>query len=116
MTLEATPLPQTRKMLRQKNPQKNELSRGSVEGKYWGLLNAKGRRRGKCESDCFPYMESTVHQHMAMIFSRIAWTSFPFLPRTVFFSPPWGTRGGGAGEEMERDTVMIGTVMDAKSN
>lgn len=31
---------------------------------------------------------------------------FPALDRVVFFP--------GGGEEMERDTVMIGTVMDAK--
>lgn len=38
-----SPLPQTRKMLRQKNPRKK--NEPSQKEKYWGLLNAKGRRK-----------------------------------------------------------------------
>lgn len=41
-----SPLPQTRKMLRQKNPRKKTSRvRSARKEKYWGLLNAKGRRK-----------------------------------------------------------------------
>lgn len=57
----------------------------------------------------FPDMKSRTHHDSIMMISRIGWTLFPFLPRTVF-------PGNGGGEEMERDTVMICIVMDANTN
>lgn len=105
----------------EKPTEKNEPSQVSEEGKILGSFKCKGKKEGKWKCDCFPDMKSTAHQHTAMIFSRIAWTSFPLLPWTVwaFFFPPGGLGWwdwGWLAEEMERDTVMIGTVMDAKSN
>lgn len=116
MTLQAVTTTSDKKNASPEKPTGKTSQVGAVrKEKYWGLLNAKGGRRGKWESDCFT---DKTHQHTAMIFTGIAWTSFPFLPWTVFFlsffSPGGGV--GRVGEEMERDTVMIGTVMDAKSN
>lgn len=67
-------------------------------------------RGGKWKYDHFPDMKSRARQDSIMIFSRIGWTSFPFLPWTVF-SREWG--GGG---KKWKETVMIGIVMDANIN
>lgn len=94
-----SPLPQRGKMLTQLHfPWKNQPSWLGERGKILGSFKCKDSEGGKWKYDHFPDMKSRARQDSIMIFLRIGWTSFPFLPWTVF-SREWGGR-----EEMERDS------------
>lgn len=61
----------------------------------------------------FPDMKSRTHHDSIMMISRIGWTLFPFLPRTVFPGNGGGGRNGKRhGYDLYRDGCQhkLGTL------